>query len=222
MQVVGVGGFPDQNVEAACQLLGGLFDGRAFVFGLHPRRGVGVKAVTAQGGRVAVSGPTGKGGDLRQHVRVAVDHTGKIHQFGQPVDRSLGQQRRQIGCVQGCAAGLHRCGGHSRGSHHRHPQRQSPAAFGHKAHTVQPGHIGNFVGVDYSAGHATGQQCGCELRRGAETAFDVDVGVDQPWADVCAVQIDGLAGTVARPDPGDALAVDGNVGLFDCAGEQIQ
>ena len=60
-----------------------------------------------------------------------------------------------------------------------------------------------------------------EVGGDAEAAFDVDVSVDQAGSDVCIFQIDGLFGGIAGADAGDFAVVDGDVGGFDFATEDI-
>ena len=70
--------------------------------------------------------------------------------------------------------------------------------------------------------HAARQHGGGELRRHAQAALDVDVGVDQPRRDVRAAEVDALRAFVSGPDARDPPAGDRDVDArLDFAGESV-
>ena len=58
------------------------------------------------------------------------------------------------------------------------------------------------------------------MRRDTQAALDVNVGVDQTWRDVCAVEIDFFF-AVITPDARDTSIEDRDVAWFDFAGEDV-
>ncbi len=221
VQVVGVGGLPDENVEAPGQLLPGLGDGGALVFAADARRGVGVELGAGEPGGVAIPGTAGEGLQLGQHARIPLHRAREVHHLGQAVHRALRQELGQLRRFQGGAVGLHVGGRHTGRGHDHHIQGQSSAALGHEADAGQAGDVGDLVGVRHHRGDAPGQHRVGEVGRDAEAALDVDVGVDQAWGHVSAGQVHLLPALVARPDAGDAILEDGDVRFFDLAGEDV-
>ena len=73
-----------------------------------------------------------------------------------------------------------------------HMQRQVPAHVGHGADAVNAGHVGDLVGIGHDCGDAAWHDCRCKVGRRAETAFDMNVGVDQARRNVGAAEIDGF------------------------------
>ena len=66
------GALPDEDPHAFAALLLGLLELGALVVGLDARGQVGVQLAAAQAGRVTVDALVAGGGDLGEHLRVAV------------------------------------------------------------------------------------------------------------------------------------------------------
>jgi len=96
IQIISICRLSNQDVEAARQLLSRFCHCCALMVTASACRCVCIERRAAECRRVAIQGPPAKGSHFGKHVRIAVDDAGKVHQFGQPMDRSFLKQRGQV------------------------------------------------------------------------------------------------------------------------------
>ena len=190
--------------------------------GLHPGGDIGVQLLPAEEGCVPIDAFTRSGAvaDLLQDLFVCAHCAVGVHQLSQPqypgqliVGAQLLRFQHRAGLVQPG-------GRHAGGQHKVDRKRQISGGLQHKVQPRRTGYIGDLVRVgDYRRG-AVGQHRLFKGRAAEHGAFNVDVPIHKPRADILALQVQlSLAGIVshAKDDP----LTDGYIGLLDLVCEHV-
>ena len=220
--ILGCRALPHHDVLPAPQLFHGFMDVRAFMIGLHPGSDIGVQLLPAEEGCVPIDlfARSGAVADLLQDLFVRAHCAVGVHQLRQTQHPGLLVIGAQLLRFQHRAGLVQPSGGHAGGQHEVNRKRQ---IFGGLQHKVQPrrtGHIGNLVRVGDHRRSAVGQHRLFKGRAAEHRAFNVDVPIHKPRADIPALQVQlSLAGIVshAKDDP----LTDGYIGLLDLVCEHV-
>lgn len=170
---------------------------------------------------MAVDRAAGHHGDFGEHRLVAAGNGGIIHHLGQTVDGALAAKGLQIFDAESVAGAGHIRGGDTTGGHDDEIKRQIFGAFGHEANAGGACDVGNLVRIDDGGGYAAPDDSRRELRRSAQAAFDVNVGIDETWSDERTAEVDLLRALILIADSGDSAVEDGDVCGFDFAAEHV-
>ena len=188
------------------------------VVGLDAGAEVGLELGRAQAGGMAryQLAAVEAGLDYAHHAVVGTQHPEHVHHLGQAPHLGPGQHQGDIAGVQVVAGKLETgLGRHARWRLDDEPDGQAPAGLHGIAHTVDPRHVGQLVGVAKDRGGAPGGDGGGVGARRQHRALEVDVHVDEPGGDVGAGAVDHLGGIVTaagRVDAGDQLADHAHIG----------
>ena len=214
--------FPDQDVHAFGQLFFRFGQGRAFVVAADAGGEIGVEVRARELGRVAVHDGRLERLQDGQALRVAAHDARIVHHLGQAVDHAFGVERLQGRRVQVGAVRLQMAGGHAGRGHPLHAQGRLLAAGVHVANAGRPGYVGDFMGIGHDGRNAARRHRLAERQRRAETAFDVDMGVDEAGRDQQALAIDFLRTGITWGYAGDATLRDGDVAGLNRPREHVQ
>ena len=222
VHVLGCGTLPHHDVLPAPQLFHGFMDVRALMVGLHPGGDIGVQFLPAEEGGVPVDlfASGGAVADLLQDLFVRAHCAVGVHQLSQPqypgqliVGAQLLRFQHRAGLVQPG-------GRHAGGQHKVDRKRQISGGLQHKVQPRRTGYIGDLVRVGDHRRGAVGQHRLFKGRAAEHGAFNVDVPIHKPRADILALQVQlSLAGIVshAKDDP----LTDGYIGLLDLVCEHV-
>ena len=220
--VLGCGTLPHHDVLPAPQLFHGFMDVRALMVGLHPGGDISVQFLSAEEGCVPVDAFTRSGAvaDLLQDLFVRAHCAVGVHQLSQPQYPGLLIVGAQLLRFQHRAGLVQPGGRHAGGQHKVDRKRQIFCGLQHKVQPRRTGHIGDLVRVGDHRRGAVGQHRLFKSRAAEHGAFNVDVPIHKPRADILALQVQlGLAGIVshAKDDP----LTDGYIGLLDLVCEHV-
>jgi hypothetical protein len=182
---------------------------------------VGVERPAADARGVAVDDAIREGAELGGDARIPRDDAGKVHHLGQAVHDAVAEKLLEVSGGEGGAGRRHVGGGDTTRGHGDHAKGQAAAGVDHEADAGGAGDVGDLVRVGDGGRDAARHDRGGELWREAEGTFDVDVAVDEAGGDEGVVEVDLVTRPVAGADAGDAVGVDGDVGGFDGAGEDV-
>ena len=213
---------PHHDVLSAPQLFHGFMDVRALMVGLHPGSDIGVQLLSAEEGGVPVDAFTRSGAvaDLLQDLFVRAHRAVGVHQLSQPqypglliVGAQLLRFQHRAGLVQPGSR-------HAGGQHEVDRKCQIFCSLQHKVQPRRTGYIGDLVRVGDHHRGAVGQHRLFKGRAAEHGAFNVDVPIHKPRANILALQVQlGLAGIVphAKDDP----LTDGYIGLLNLVCEHV-
>ncbi len=222
VQVLRHGPLADQNAQALLQLLARLGLGRGLVLGPDAGRDIGVEVATRQQRRVAVDVPTFKETQLGHRARIAMEHAGIVHEFGQPQPGRIPHQVREIIGRQRGAGGLHVRGRHAGRQLHLEVHQQVRRGALEVADALGAHDVRDLVRVADRGGHAARRHAAVELERRDKRAFDVQVRVDEAGHQDQPGHVDHLCGVVRIAGADDAVTDDRHVALEQRAGHQVE
>ena len=146
--------FTDKDAHAMGELVQRFFPGEAFVIGADTGGDVFSSQVAPQSGCVAVHGfsqPMGMG-DLRHHFVIAVEHTGKVHHFGQVAHIGTFQQLSDRGRIDARPGRFVHRGGHTTRCTEEEPEGHLGAIVDHVFYACHAEHVRDLVRVAHG-GH---------------------------------------------------------------------
>ncbi|OPZ68548.1 MAG: hypothetical protein BWY83_02273 [bacterium ADurb.Bin478] len=159
--------------------------------------------------------------DLVQHIRFRIEHTGIIHDLCQTQHPLFPQEREEIkGPELGTCGFQGRCG-HARREHKEDVEWIVFAGLHHVADSLVAEYIGDLVRISDHRSRTQGHYRSGELRHLHHGAFDVHVAVDKARRQIQAREVRFLLSGIASADADDRIPVNGDIGLFDLAGEDI-
>ena len=220
--VLGCRALPHHDVLSAPQLFHGFMDVRAFMVGLHPGGDIGVQLLPAEEGRMSVNffARSGAVADLLQDLFVRAHRAVGVHQLCQTQHPGLLVIGAQLLRFQHRAGLVQPGGGHTGGQHEVDRKRQIFRGLQHKIQPCRTCYIGDLVRVGDHRRSAVGQNRLFKGRTAEHGAFNVDVPIHKPRADILALQVQlGLAGIV--PHAKDDALTDGYIGMLDLVCEHI-
>ena len=185
-------------------------------------RRIGVQLLAAQKRRMAVQQPARFPAvqNFFKNILFAPGGAVKIHQLRQTQNLMVVIVGCQRPGVQHRAGFVQRRGGHAGGQHKEYRQRQIPGRLQHELQPLGSRHIGDFMGVGDDGGGAVGQYRLGKGRWAEHGAFDMNVPVNQPRADIPSVQLHFPLSCVAAHAHDDAIA-DGHISLLHLAGKHV-
>ena len=213
---------PHHDVLAAPQLFHGFMDVRALMVGLHPGGDIGVQFLPAEEGGVPVNlfARGGAVADLLQDLFVRAHRAVGVHQLCQSQYPGLLIVGAQLLRFQHRTGLIQPGGRHAGGQHKVDRKRQIFGGLQHKVQPCRTGYIGDLVRVGDHRRGAVGQHRLFKSRAAEHGAFNMDVPIHKPRADIPALQVQfGLAGIV--PYAKDDALTDGYIGLLDLVCEHV-
>ena len=163
-----------------------------------------------------------EGGELGDDGGVGIEHARKVHEFGKADDFGVIAERQQVGDLQLCARGFEGGCRYAGGEvdpdiHHRAlgATEEIDDGFGTQ-------HIGHFVRIADRGGDAMGQHAAIEFERGDQRGFDMQVRVDEARHGETPAAVDLLDALVIGMGADDPVADNGDVGLGDRPGNDVE
>ena len=222
VHVLGGGAFPHHDVLSPAELFHRLGKGGTLVVRADPCGNVGVEVFAGKQGSVTVYDLTGVGAvrQLLQDARVAAHGAVGVHQLRQTQDPGVPVVGAESIGVQHCPGFVQvRCR-YAGGQHKVHRKCQIPGGLQHEIQPLGPGNVGDLVGIGDNGSGAMGQHCLFKGGTAEHGAFDMDVSVYEPGAEIAALQVHlGRSGIAAYSH--DPAAADRHVSLLDLVGEHV-
>jgi len=219
-EVPRVGRLAQEHGHAEPQLLARLRRRDGFVIARDARAHVRLEVGAGEPGDVAVQRPPREGADLGEHVLAPGQDAGEVHDLREAEHARVLRERDEVRRVQPRPGRLHRRRRHARRRHDEHREVKIRAGVEHVADPRRAEHVRDLVRIAHDRRHAVWQDRVGEAMRREHRDLDVHVGVDQPGADVRAVEVDDLAcGPLAESD--DAVTVDRDGGRHDLVREHV-
>jgi hypothetical protein len=166
--------------------------------------------------------PPWKASELGHDARIGGEDAGVVHHLGEADDLPVPAELQEVGDLQRRAAGLVRRGGDAGREVDAQIHDHALGVFEEVADAVGAQHVGDLVRIADRGGDALGQHAAVELERGDERGFDVEVGVDEAGHGKAAVAFDQPHAVVIAIGADDAVADDGDVGVGDGAGDDVE
>ena len=121
--------------------------------------------------------------DLRDDLRVVVDHAVGVHHLGKTLHSGIVVEGVDGAVVQIRAGFVHRCGRDAGRQHEPHVDGQSLGRLEHVIDAVGAHDVGDLMGVGDNRGRAVRQRCADEFLRRDKAGFQMDVRVNEARAD---------------------------------------
>ena len=181
-----------------------------------------MRAVPRKQRRVAVDMAVLEGGELGEDAGIAVEHAGEIHHLGEADHLGMVAKGQQVVDLEPGAGGLERGRGHAGGEVDADIHDGALGAIEEIADALGAQHIGDLVRVADDRGDAMRQHAAVEFERGDQRGFDVQMGVDEAGHGEAARRRRSLRALIGRVGADDAVGDDGDVGVGDGAGDDVE
>ena len=189
----------DEDPHALAPPLDHLLERRRLVVGLDAGGQVGVEVATEDAGAVAVDPAPAGGSDAREHLRVACDHAGEVHDLRHSARPVLLDQLADVVRGERRAGALERGGRDAARGVDPERERQRRGRLGQRHDARNAEHVRDLVGV---GGHGRGavrkhradELVDPELRR-----LEVHVGVDERGRERAAADVQDLVRVALAP-----------------------
>ena len=212
----------DQDRHALGEFFARLLGGRRLVVGADAGGEIGVEVDAAQQRRMPVDMAGGKCLQLGEAGGVAMDHAGKVHEFGEPDHLRMVHEGHEIGGFQPRAGGLQMRRGHA-------ARQIDPEVHPHRlragkkiAESLGAQDIRDLMRIADRGGDAMRQHAALEFQRRHQRGFDVQMGVDEAGHGNQPGRVDHLAALIVAIGPDDRVAADGDIGLDQPAADQVE
>lgn len=206
---------------AATEFVERFFVRTAFVVGVAARQQISVELFSPQAGRVPVAGLAARGEDLFPRVPVAADDAGVVHHLAQSAACPFGKHPRDRVGFEDLARRFERRGGDARGRVQIDVHGKPLARFAHEAEPLEGRGVGDLVRIGEHGRRAVRQHQFGEAARRQHRAFDMAVRFDEAGHEKFSRGVKFLPSAVSCADADDQAVADGDVRLFDLAGEEI-
>ena len=210
-QVLAGRALADEDPHPLAALLLGLGQFGALVIRLHPGGQIGVEGGPETPGAWPSTRRLPGGGDAGQHLGVAGDDPGEVHDLGHPDGVVLLHEGGHVGGEQLGPRALERGGRHAAAGAHAEGEGQPAGRLDQGGHAGDAEHVGHLVGIGRHGRRPQRQHGAHELVDPELGRLEVHVGVHQPGGHGRAVEVDHL-GRLPRAPSGHHAVGHGQVG----------
>ena len=150
------------------------------------------------------------GSNFLKYLHISLYHAGVIHHFCQPLNSVIIIKRINGVIIQSCPGFIKGCCRHTGRQHKTYFHRQAFCSLYHIINTIRAKDIGNLMRIrDHRCG-AMGQNSLDKLCRSHQTAFQMDMGVNEPRSHNFALHIKFLY-TIIMPNSCNDTVFDCNI-----------
>ena len=222
LQIPGGGALPDHDELTQFQFFHGVVNVRALVVGVDAGGDVGVQVGAGKTGGVTVNLLVVRlrRDDLGDGGGIGGDDAGEIHHFRKTQNPGVVKEAVDVPVVQIRAAFIQRRRRDAGGNHEVRVQGQPFRGAEHVVDAVGSHDIGDFVGIGDDGGGAVGDDGPGKFRRGHQTGFQMDVGVNEAGADDLAGHVHFVPAFVAA-EAYDQTLRHGNVPGVQLPGKHV-
>ena len=169
--------------------------------GLDPGRQVGVEPAAADARAVPIDPPPARGRDPREHLGIARDHPGEVHDLGDAMGAVAVDQLGDVARAQLGAGALQRRSRHAARRVHAERERHRLGRLDQRQDPRDAEHVRELVRIDGDRGRAVRQHRRDELIDPQLRRLHVHVRVDEPRRQRGPADIDRFVRASRSPHP---------------------